>query len=79
MSTPWDKLSGAAYEAEKRGDVEKAYELRHIAEVLEDIAARTAASESRRAGSNAFRTDEQEAALCGENQSRFSGGGGRER
>jgi hypothetical protein len=75
MSTPWDKLSGDAYEAELRGDVEKAWELRHIAEVLEIGAERAAKAETRRAGSNAFRSDAEEEKLREENQSRFYGGG----
>jgi hypothetical protein len=77
MSTPWDKLSGDAYEAELRGDVEKAWELRHIAAVLEIGAERAAKVEARRAGSNAFRTDEQEAALREENQKSYNGDRGR--
>jgi hypothetical protein len=74
MSTPWDRLSGAAYEAELRGDIEKAWELRHIAAVLETSAERAAAAALRRAGSNAFRSDAEEEHLREENQGRFSGG-----
>ena len=77
MSTPWDKLFGAAYEAERRGDSETAAELRHVAAVLEIGAERTATAEARRAGSNAFRTDEQEATLREENQKSYSGDRGR--
>ncbi len=71
MSTPWDKLYGAAHEAEKRGDHEKAWELGHIATVLEIGAERAARAEARRAGSNAFRSDEQDAAVREENKKSF--------
>jgi hypothetical protein len=77
MSTPWDKLSGGAYEAEQRGDGEKAWELRHIAAVLEIDADRAAAAALRRAGSNAFRADAEEEPLREENQQRFSRDRGR--
>jgi hypothetical protein len=77
MSTPWDKLSGDAYEAELRGDVEKAWELRHIAAVLEIGAERSAAAELRRVGSNAFRSDAEEEQLREENQRSYNGDRGR--
>ncbi len=75
MSTPWDKVAAAALSAEKRGDLDLASELRHVAAVLESSAEREAKAAARRAGSNAFRTDEQEAALREENQKSFYRGG----
>jgi hypothetical protein len=74
MSTPWDKLFGAAYEAERRGDSETAAELRHVAAVLEIGAERAATAEAQRSGSNAFRSDEQEAALREENRQSYGRG-----
>lgn len=71
MSTPWDQLYGAAVEAEKRGDNDKAADLRHFGALVEMGAEREAAAAARRAGSNAFRSDEQEATLREENQKSF--------
>jgi hypothetical protein len=75
MSTPWDKLYAAANAAYRRGDYETASGLAYAAREAEQAAERTAAAQTRRAGSNAFRSDAEEAILREENQRRFSGDG----
>ena len=79
MTTPWDKLYGAAVAAERAGDPDKAAELHHLGQVVEQAAEREAAFAVRRAGSNAFRSDAEEKQLREENQQSFYRGGGRER